>query len=76
MWFTYKHDIVGSLVRRNDNISIMKRGNSLNSFLVFKYQSYNHIDNGYKNVSITITQMLDIDNDYTAVLITIIHAFW
>jgi hypothetical protein len=53
----------------------MKRGNSLNSFLVFKYQSYNHIDNGYKNVSITITQMLDIDNDYTAVLITIIHAF-
>jgi hypothetical protein len=25
--FTYKHDIVGSLVRRNDNIFVMKRGN-------------------------------------------------
>jgi hypothetical protein len=34
----YKHDIVGSLVRRNDNIFVMKRGKTLNSFLVFKYR--------------------------------------
>jgi hypothetical protein len=35
---TYKHDIVGSLVRRNDNIFAMKRGKTLNSILVFKYR--------------------------------------
>jgi hypothetical protein len=32
------HDIVGSLVRRNDNIFVMKRGKTLNSFLDFKYR--------------------------------------
>jgi hypothetical protein len=31
-------EIVGSLVRRNDNIFVMKRGKTLNSFLVFKYR--------------------------------------
>jgi hypothetical protein len=36
--FTYKHDIVGILVHRNDNIFVMKRGKTLNSFLVFKYR--------------------------------------
>jgi hypothetical protein len=34
----YKHNIVGSLVRRNDNIFVLKRGKTLNSFLVFKYR--------------------------------------
>ena len=34
----YEHDIVGSLVRKNDNIFVMKRGKILNSFLVFKYR--------------------------------------
>jgi hypothetical protein len=33
-----QHDIVGSLVRRNDNIFVMKRGKTLNSVLVFKYR--------------------------------------
>jgi hypothetical protein len=32
------YDIVGSLVHRNDNIFVMKRGKTLNSFLVFKYR--------------------------------------
>jgi hypothetical protein len=30
--------IVGSLLRRNDNIFVMKRRKTLNSFLVFKYR--------------------------------------
>jgi hypothetical protein len=34
----HKHDIVESLVHRNDNIFVMKRGKTLNSFLVFKYR--------------------------------------
>jgi bisphosphoglycerate-dependent phosphoglycerate mutase len=34
---SYKHDIVESLVRRNNNIFVMKRGKTLNSLLVFKY---------------------------------------
>jgi hypothetical protein len=38
IWFTYKHDIVGNIVRRNGNIFVMKRGKTLNSFLVFKYR--------------------------------------
>jgi hypothetical protein len=35
---SYKHDIFGSLVRRNDNIFVMKRGKTIKSFLVFKYR--------------------------------------
>jgi hypothetical protein len=43
-WTSVNHAVVtdmlifGSLVRRNDNIFVMKRGKTLNSFLVFKYR--------------------------------------
>jgi hypothetical protein len=54
IWFIYKHDIVGSLVCRNDNIFVMKRGKTLNSFLFFKYRLRSTIDRIFEFVNPTL----------------------
>ena len=51
---SYKHDIVGSLVLRNDNIFVMKRGKTLNSFLFFKYRLRSTINTIFEFVNPTL----------------------
>jgi hypothetical protein len=47
-------DIVGSLVRRNDDIFVMKRGKTLNSFLVFKCRLRSTINTIFEFVNPTL----------------------
>jgi hypothetical protein len=52
--YARRHDIVGILVRRNDNIFVMKRGKTLNSFSVFKYRLRSTINTMFEFVNPTL----------------------